>query len=62
MSLNTVKRLGLECDIQKSNVHINGVHGNIIQSYGVLTKNVYTKVKLVTSHSKSLMLKKILIC
>ena len=37
MSLNTVKRLGLECDIQKSNVRINGVHGNVIQAYGVLT-------------------------
>ena len=32
MSLNTVKRLGLECDIKKSNVRINGVHGNVIQA------------------------------
>ena len=37
MSLNTVKRLGLECNIQKSNVRINGVHGNVIQAHGVLT-------------------------
>ena len=30
MSLNTVKRLGLECNIKKSNVRFNGVHSNVI--------------------------------
>ena len=34
----TVKtRLGLECNIQKSNVHINGIHGNVMKTYGTLT-------------------------
>ena len=37
MSLNTVKRLGLQYNNRKSNVRINGVYGIVIQAYGVLT-------------------------
>ncbi len=36
MCLSTVQKLGLEGDIQKSNVRINGVHGNVIKAYGVV--------------------------
>ena len=45
MSLNTVKMLGLQSDIQKSNVRINGVHGNVLQAFGVVTIPCRTRAK-----------------
>ena len=61
MTLNTVKRLGLECNIQKSNVYINSVHFNVIQAYGVLTTKCTYKGETCDITFK-VMVKKILIC